>query len=84
MATSLGRPLIGQKHLDCDRVLETHLSKLFDGAHGWSYREHLTLGFTADPTVVPDLWEATEDLRASYEELRVAAGVRRGSEKRTA
>jgi diacylglycerol O-acyltransferase / wax synthase len=49
-----------------------------------SYREHLTLGFTADPTVVPDLWEATEDLRASYEELRAAAGVRRGSEKRTA
>jgi diacylglycerol O-acyltransferase / wax synthase len=49
-----------------------------------SYREHLTLGLTADPTVVPDLWEATEDLRASYEELRSAAGVRRGSEKRTA
>jgi WS/DGAT/MGAT family acyltransferase len=49
-----------------------------------SYREHLTLGLTADPTVVPDIWEATEDLRASYEELRAAAGVGTGSRRRTA
>jgi hypothetical protein len=38
-----------------------------------SYREHLTLGLVADPTVAPDVWEAVDDLRASYEELREAA-----------
>jgi hypothetical protein len=39
-----------------------------------SYREYLVLGLVADPNVVPDVWEANEDLRAAYEELREAAG----------
>jgi diacylglycerol O-acyltransferase / wax synthase len=38
-----------------------------------SYREYLVLGLVADPNVVPDVWEANEDLRAAYEELREAA-----------
>ncbi len=39
-----------------------------------SYREYLVLGLVADPNVVPDVWEANEDLRAAYEELSAAAG----------
>jgi diacylglycerol O-acyltransferase / wax synthase len=42
-----------------------------------SYRQYLTLGFVADPEIVPDLWEAIDDLRASYEEIRKAAKVTR-------
>jgi WS/DGAT/MGAT family acyltransferase len=38
-----------------------------------SYREYLTLGLVADPNVVSDVWDANEDLRASYEELAAAA-----------
>jgi WS/DGAT/MGAT family acyltransferase len=37
-----------------------------------SYREYLTLGLVADPNVVPDLWEANEDLRMAYDELAAA------------
>jgi diacylglycerol O-acyltransferase / wax synthase len=40
-----------------------------------SYREHLILGPVADPEVVPDVWEFGDDLRAAYDELRIAAGV---------
>ena len=40
-----------------------------------SYREYLTLGPVADPDVVPDVWDFAADLRAAYEELRIAAGV---------
>jgi diacylglycerol O-acyltransferase / wax synthase len=42
-----------------------------------SYREYLTLGFVADPEVVPDIWQAIDDLRASYEEIRKASRVTR-------
>lgn len=38
-----------------------------------SYRENLTLGFSADPSIVPDLWQVVEDFRSSYEELRQSA-----------
>jgi WS/DGAT/MGAT family acyltransferase len=41
-----------------------------------SYREYLTLGPVADPDVVPDVWDFAADLRAAYEELREAAGVK--------
>jgi len=41
-----------------------------------SYNKTLTLGLVADPTIVPDLWDVVEDLRAAYQELRVAAGYR--------
>lgn len=39
-----------------------------------SYREHLILGLVADPTIVRDIWEVNEDLRAAYGELRDATG----------
>jgi WS/DGAT/MGAT family acyltransferase len=38
-----------------------------------SYREHLTLGLVADPTIVGDVWKVNEDLRAAYEELKAAS-----------
>ena len=38
-----------------------------------SYREHLTLGLVADPTVAPDVWDAVDDMNASYEELKAAS-----------
>jgi WS/DGAT/MGAT family acyltransferase len=37
-----------------------------------SYREHLCLGLVADPTIVADVWEANDDLRAAYDELAAA------------
>jgi len=37
-----------------------------------SYREHLVLGLVADPTIVEDVWQVNEDLRAAYDELKVA------------
>jgi WS/DGAT/MGAT family acyltransferase len=37
-----------------------------------SYREYLILGLVADPTIVGDVWEVNDDLRAAYEELKVA------------
>lgn len=37
-----------------------------------SYREHLILGLVADPTIVKNVWEVNEDLRAAYETLRAA------------
>jgi diacylglycerol O-acyltransferase len=37
-----------------------------------SYREYLVLGLVADPTIVKDVWEVNEDLRASYEEIKAA------------
>lgn len=40
-----------------------------------TYREHLILGPVADPAIVEDVWEFAEDLRAAYDELRVAAGI---------
>jgi diacylglycerol O-acyltransferase len=40
-----------------------------------SYRDHLILGPVSDPDVVPDVWEFADDLRAAYDELRLAAGV---------
>jgi diacylglycerol O-acyltransferase len=42
-----------------------------------SYRENLILGPVADPEIVSDVWEFAEDLRAAYDELRVAAGILR-------
>ena len=38
-----------------------------------SYNGKLVLGLVVDPKLVPDVWDATEDLRASYEELLAAA-----------
>jgi hypothetical protein len=38
-----------------------------------SYREYLILGLVADPTIVTDIWEANDDLLASYEEIAAAA-----------
>jgi diacylglycerol O-acyltransferase / wax synthase len=38
-----------------------------------SYREYLILGLVADPTIVTDVWEANDDLRASYEEIAEAS-----------
>jgi diacylglycerol O-acyltransferase / wax synthase len=38
-----------------------------------SYREYLVLGLVSDPNVVSDIWEANEDLRASYQEIEAAA-----------
>jgi diacylglycerol O-acyltransferase len=40
-----------------------------------SYRGRLVLGPVSDPEIVHDVWEFAEDLRASYEEIRDAAGV---------
>jgi len=40
-----------------------------------SYREHLVLGPVVDPEIVSDVWEFADDLRAAYDELRVAAGI---------
>lgn len=37
-----------------------------------SYREHLILGLVADPTIVKNVWEVNEDLRAAYDALRAA------------
>jgi diacylglycerol O-acyltransferase / wax synthase len=37
-----------------------------------SYRESLVLGLVADPSIVGDVWEVNEDLRAAYEDLKVA------------
>ncbi|MCW2846995.1 MAG: Diacylglycerol O-acyltransferase, partial [Marmoricola sp.] len=38
-----------------------------------SYREHLSLGLSADPTIVPDLAAVVADLRLSYEALKDSA-----------
>ena len=38
-----------------------------------SYDKRLVLGLVADPNLVPDLWDVTDDLRASYDELLAAA-----------
>jgi WS/DGAT/MGAT family acyltransferase len=49
-----------------------------------SYREHLTLGLVADPTIVPDVWEANEDLRAAYAEIEAASRKPRARARRPA
>jgi hypothetical protein len=40
-----------------------------------SYREHLILGPVDVPHIVRDVWEFAGDLRAIYDELRIAAGI---------
>lgn len=42
-----------------------------------SYREYLVLGLVSDPNVVEDIWEANEDLRASYDEIAAVARKQR-------
>jgi diacylglycerol O-acyltransferase len=44
-----------------------------------TYREFLVLGPVVDPNVIADVWEFADDLRASYEEIRDAAGVSGGA-----
>jgi WS/DGAT/MGAT family acyltransferase len=38
-----------------------------------SYNQKLVLGLVVDPKLVPDVWDTTEDLRASYSELLQAS-----------
>lgn len=45
-----------------------------------SYREHLILGPVADPHIVRDVWEFAGDLRAIYDEFRIAAGIAQDGE----
>lgn len=40
-----------------------------------TYREHLVFGLVVDPTIVPDVWDVIEDLRAAYDDLRATAAV---------
>ena len=40
-----------------------------------TYNQAITLGLTVDAELIPDPWVLSEDLAASYEELREAAGV---------
>ena len=37
-----------------------------------SYREYLTLGLVADPKIVDDVWQVSDDLREAYVELKDA------------
>jgi WS/DGAT/MGAT family acyltransferase len=48
-----------------------------------SYREYLVLGLVSDPNVVSDIWEANDDLRASYDEIAAAAVEQRPRARRT-
>jgi hypothetical protein len=38
-----------------------------------SYRGTVTLGFVVDPEIVPDVWDVIDDMRAAYEEIKLAA-----------
>jgi len=44
-----------------------------------TYDQRLTIGVTTDPRLVPDVWLYVECLKASFAELRDAAGRREGS-----
>ena len=37
-----------------------------------SYREYLTLGLVSDPNIVEDVWQVSDDLHESYQELKAA------------
>jgi diacylglycerol O-acyltransferase len=44
-----------------------------------TYREYMTMGLVADPSIVTDLWRVSEDFRAAYEEIKAAVGKPRAA-----
>ena len=41
-----------------------------------SYREYLTLGLVSDPNIVDDVWQVSDELHESYQELKAALEAR--------
>ncbi len=37
--------------------------------------EYLTLGLVSDPNIVEDVWQVSDDLHESYQELKAAVGA---------
>ncbi len=40
-----------------------------------SYRSHVDIGFLADASLVPDIWEVAAQVRPAFEELKQLAGI---------